>query len=187
MSAPLGPGWSLSDGVVTIRAQDPEDVEADLEAKDEAQIRWLWLPGEREMWEAKTPAQQREHARRGLIENRKAFGPGPKWNFAVDSKGTRYVAYVDCDLANPNVPEGEANIAYSCHPEHRGRGYVSRAVRLVLRFLAEYTTASRAHLLVDPKNEASLRVARSVARDEPEPAVDELGLSKLRFVVPVGE
>lgn len=170
---------------MTIRAQAPDDLDADLAAKDEEQIRWMWLPGERERWEAMTSAEQREHAEQGLRANRAAFGPGPKWAFAVDIAEARYVAYVDCDIANPNVPLGEANIAYSCHPEHRGRGYVSKAVRLVLRFIAEYTEAPRAHILVDACNEASLRVARSVSDGEPETAVDEFGLQKLRFVVSV--
>jgi RimJ/RimL family protein N-acetyltransferase len=35
-------------------------------------------------------------------------------------------------------------------------------VRLVLRFLADHTGAREAHVLVDPRNTASLRVAAAV-------------------------
>ena len=94
---------SYSDGRVRIRKQAATDLDADLEAKDEEQIRWMWQPGERERWERMTREQQREHARRGLAANARAFGCGPKWSFAVDAEGESYVAYVDCDLANPNV------------------------------------------------------------------------------------
>ena len=179
------PPLTYDDGVVTIRSQDPADLEADLAAKDEEQIRWLWLPGERERWEAMTPAQQREHAERALRDNRDTFGAGPKWTFAVDTATDRAVAYVDCDLASPNAPAGEANIAYSCHADHRGKGYVTRAVRLVLRFLSDHTAAPRAHLIVDRDNEPSLRVARSVCTTAPEAFVDDHGRASLRFAVAV--
>jgi len=153
------PPLTYSDGVVTIRRQRDDDLDADLEAKDDQQIDWLWLPGHRELWEAMTAAEQRAHALRGLRANRDAFGTGAKWSFAVDAPDAEYVAYVDCDLANEHVPAGEANISYSSHPAHRGKGYVSRAVRLVMRFLADHTAARQAHILVDAENVASLRVA----------------------------
>ncbi len=51
-------------------------------------------------------------ALRGLLENRALFETGPKWAFAVDTSEAGYVGYVDCDLANPQVPRGEADISY---------------------------------------------------------------------------
>lgn len=130
------PPLTYGDGVVTIRRQDPADLDS-----------------------------------------------GPKWTFAVDTVPSRYVAYVDCDLASPNAPAGEANIAYSCHPDHRGHGHVARAVRLVLRFVAEHTGAREAHLVVDRDNEPSLRVASSVATAPPDSVVDDRGRAALHFVV----
>lgn len=156
------PAVVRTDGVVTIRPLGPDDLDADLTAKDDEQIEWMWLPGERESWEAMTPDEQREHARRGLEEHAASFGSGPKWTFAADVDGSRYVAYVDCDLANDDVPAGEANISYSAHPDHRGHGYVSRAVRLLVGFIADNTAVREAHLIVDPRNSASLRVALSI-------------------------
>jgi len=156
------PPLSYTDGVMTIRPQRAEDLDRDLEAKDDEQIDWLWLPGQRESWEAMSAAEQRAHALAGLVANRDAFATGPKWSFAVDSRDVDGVAHVDCDLANDHAPHGEANISYSCHPAHRGNGYVSRAVRLILLFLADHTGAREVHVLVDAENGASQRVAEAV-------------------------
>jgi RimJ/RimL family protein N-acetyltransferase len=109
------PPLSYSDGVVTVRRPLPSDLQADLEAKDDEQIKWMWRPGERERWGGMTPAQQATHVAGDLRHRVELFGAGPKWTFSVDAPGADNVAYVDCDLANEHVPWGEANIAYSCH------------------------------------------------------------------------
>jgi RimJ/RimL family protein N-acetyltransferase len=179
------PPITYTDGVVTIRRQRPADLDADLTAKDDDQIDWLWLPGQRGQWQAMTTAEQRAHARRGLAANRAAFGTGPKWIFAVDGPDADYVAYVDSDLANDHVPHGEANVSFSGHPEHRGRGYVSRAVRLVCQFLRDHTGARQAHLVIDERNEASIRVAAAVGAAPEDGWVDELGNPMRRFVRPL--
>lgn len=180
------PPVTYSDGVVTIRPPAPEDLEPDLEAKDEEQIRWLWPPGEGESWAAWSETERRDHAARGLEERAGAFGTGPKWTFTVDAVTTTYVAYADCDLANDHVPAGEANISYSAHPLHRGRGYVSRAVRLVLRFLADNTGCREAHIVADEENTASRRVATAVGAVEVERYINEQGRTMIRHVVLVG-
>lgn len=116
-------------------------------------------------------------------ESDHAFGSGPKWTFAVDTADTPYVADVDCDLANPHVPAGEANISFAAHPAHRGRGHVARAVRLALRFLGDHTGAREAHLVVDIDNTASLRVAAAVGAVEVGRA-DRDGRTMVDHVVP---
>lgn len=179
------PPLTYTDGVATIRRLEVEDLDLDLEAKDEEQIEWLWEPGQRESWEAMTPEGQRDHARRGLEERRDAWGRGPKWVFAVDGLDAPYVAYVDCDLANRHVPHGEANIGYASHPAHRGRGYVSRGVRLAVQFLRDHTGAREAHIGVDARNEASLRVARAVGAVEVRRSTDELGRTGVHHVIPI--
>lgn len=179
------PPISSSDGEVTIRRREPDDLEADLEAKDEAQIRWLWLPGQRESWEAMSPSEQRAHALRGLEEHRATFGTGPKWSFTVDAAGGRGVAYVDFDLANEHVPAGEANISYASHPAHRGEGYVSAAVRLLVGFIGDHTGARTAHIITDVDNAASRRVARAVGAEPVERWCDALGHTMIRHRLPV--
>jgi RimJ/RimL family protein N-acetyltransferase len=179
------PSLSYTDGTVTIRRQHAADLEADLGAKDDEQIDWMWVPGQRQTWEAMTLAEQRAHALRGLQANYDSFGAGPKWTFAVDADSTPYVAYVDADLANPVAPAGEANISYSCHPDYRGKGYVTRAVQLIQRFLTDHTAARRAHLVIDQSNRASLRVACSVGAAVCERFVNQHGRVMIRHVLDI--
>jgi RimJ/RimL family protein N-acetyltransferase len=179
------PPTSYSDGVVTIRRPRETDLDADLEAKDVEQIRWMWLPGQRESWEAMGAEDKTAHAAQGLRESRAAWGSGPRWTFSVDTTEVAYVAYVDCDLANDHVPCGEANISYSAHPEHRGKGYVSRAVQLLLAFLSDHTGCQEAHILVDSENAASLRVPAAVGANRVGRWTNEAGRIMLGHIVPV--
>jgi len=174
---------SYTDGVVTLRRQELSDLPMHMSAVDTEQIDWLWEPGDRSAWESLTPAGQLEHQRRHVQRVHDAFGAGPKWCFSVDAAESSYVVYIDCDLANPHVPEGQANISYTCHPDHRGKGYTSRAVRLVCAFLRDHTSADEAHIVVDARNEPSLRVARGVGADLVGPFVDEHGRRMLRHVL----
>lgn len=176
------PPLSYSDGVVTLRRQDPAtDLEAHLEATDDAQIDWLWNPGDRERWELLSADEQRAHQARHLASMHETWGVGPRWAFSGDLEGATYAVYIDCDLANDGVPHGDANISYAAHPEHRGHGYVARAVRLVLAFLREHTGARYAYLRIDPRNEPSLRVARAVDAIEAGETIDAHGRRHLRF------
>ncbi|HKH87485.1 MAG TPA: GNAT family N-acetyltransferase, partial [Acidimicrobiales bacterium] len=177
------PPLEYSDGVVTIRRQRPNDLEADLAAKDDEQIDWLWLPGERDAWETMTSDERRAHALRCLLESGSRFEAGPKWAFSVDSPDGAYVAYVDCDLANDQVPSGEANVSYSAHPAHRGKGYVVRAVRLIVQFLSDHTGARQVHLLIDEENLKSLRVAQAVGAVATHRWVNDRGDTMVRHVL----
>lgn len=173
----------FSDGLLTLRRQHPDDLEMQLEAVDDEQIDWLWEAGHRAEWQRMSVAEQREHQRRHLQAVHDSFGPGPKWCFSVDALDVRYVVYIDCDLANPHVPLGEANISYTCHPAHRGKGYTTRAVRLVCMFLLRHTNASEAHIVVDARNAVSLGVARAAGAVERERFRDAEGRTKVRHVI----
>jgi RimJ/RimL family protein N-acetyltransferase len=177
------PPVSYTDGVVTIRRQRPDDIDRHLEAIDSEQIDWLWAPGDRQKWEALTPDQQRARNLHYLQAVHESFGAGPKWTFSADRADAPYVAYVDCDLANDHVPAGDANIAYTGHPSHRGQGNVSRAVRLIIQFLREHTGAQTAHIIVDAQNIESLRVARAVSAADTERWRNEHGRTMVRHVL----
>ncbi len=179
------PPLRYADGVVEIRAQRRDDLERHLSAIDDAQIDWLWLPGERELWEAMTPQRQREHQLQYLRTSQETFGQGPKWRFSVDAGEQRYVAYVHCDLANPDVPPGEANIAYVTHPSFRRRGFATRAVLLVLAFLADHSGAPEAQLVIDAENDDSIRVADGVGSYQRERFAAAKGRVKVRYVVEI--
>jgi RimJ/RimL family protein N-acetyltransferase len=184
LSRPVPP-VSYTDGVVTIRPLRVDDIDRHMEAIDDDQIDWLWLPGDRQKWEAMTPEQQQEHNLKYLQESQDSFGAGPKWIFAADLADASYVAYVDCDLANTIVPAGEANISYTAHPAYRGQGNVSRAVRLVASFLRDHTGAGSAHIVVDATNKASLRLVHAVGAKESERWIDEYGRTMVRHVLPL--
>ncbi|MGK2950297.1 MAG: GNAT family N-acetyltransferase [Acidimicrobiales bacterium] len=178
------PPTTYGDERVSIRRRAPGlDLEADLAAKDREQVRWLWLPGQAEQWASMSEADRRAHAQAGLQATATAFGGGPKWTFSVDAGEFRSAGHVDCDLANDKVPAGEANVSYSTHPEHRGQGVASSAVRLAVRFLRDQTGARTAHLLIDQANVPSLRVARAVGATERQRFVDERGTTILRHVL----
>src|SRR5262249_29517966 len=149
-------------GTVVVRCPEIGDAEAHLAGIDAEQMRWLWAPADRAAWVERTLAERHARIERWLDGARRDHESGPTWAFAVDLPGQSCGAFVEAQLANPTVPAGEATLSYSCHPDHRGRGHVARAVRLLIRFVAEHTGAPRAHILVDPENEASLRVARAV-------------------------
>jgi RimJ/RimL family protein N-acetyltransferase len=176
------PPLSYADGVVTIRRPEPADLDAHLASIDDAQKRWMWRPGERQRWEQMTAPERRTHVRAWLVANRHAFGRGPKWSFAVDAPGHRHVAYIDCDLASENVPYGEANVSYSAHPAHRGKGHVSRALRLVLQFLTDHTGARELHCIVEQGNDASGRVVASIGAAEQARWIDAHGRAYVRYV-----
>ena len=179
------PPLSYTDGGVTLRRPRLGDLEMDLAAKDEEQIRWLWLPGQGEAWNAMTAAQRRSHARTGLQGRIDAFGTGPKWTFGVDTDTSQYVAYVDCDLANAHVPAGEANISYAAHPAHRGKGHVRRAVSLTLQFLGDHTGVREAHVITDADNLPSRRLARSIGTTVTGTWTNEHGRTMVRHVATI--
>jgi RimJ/RimL family protein N-acetyltransferase len=179
------PPLTYSDGVVTIRRRQLADLDPDLEAKDDEQIRWLWLPWQRQAWADMTDEQRRRHAAEVLRENHETFGSGPKWTFTVDTRNVRGVAYVDCDLANDHVPSGEANISYASHPDYRGKGYVSRSVHLVLEFLRDHTGVRTADIITDDRNTPSLRVARALGAEAVEHWTTDDGHTMIRHRVDV--
>jgi RimJ/RimL family protein N-acetyltransferase len=173
------PPRTYTDGVVTIRPPTVEDAQRHLDATDEVQIHWLWPREHQVEWAGKSPAEQLEHQRQFLARTAQEWGSGPQFWFVVDVDG-HYVGHVDANVANPDVPHGEANISYSCHPAERGRGYASRAAKLAIRFVTEHTGAREAHIVVHPENEASLRVARSVGAVEVDRAKMVRHLLRLR-------
>jgi RimJ/RimL family protein N-acetyltransferase len=179
----VDPEARYTDGVITIRRQTVDDLDQHLAAIDDAQMDLLWDPGHRERWEALSAPEQRAHQQRHLQGVHDDFGPGPKWCFSGDLAATRYVVYVDCETASPELPAGAANISYACHPAHRGRGYTARAVRLVVRFLVEHTSATEIHFRIVPDNEASRRVALAVGAEHRDRVTDRFGRTLDRHVL----
>jgi RimJ/RimL family protein N-acetyltransferase len=84
--------------------------------------------------------------------------PSPEYCIVVQGS---LVGWVDHDRDDDRwwLAPDEVNIGYHVFPPHRGRGYATRAVRLMLTHLSEDTDWGVATLLIHPDNAPSLAVA----------------------------
>ena len=121
-----------TDGVVTLRAPAPGDVELLLAGRDEEFFKWFG-PG--------------------------ATGPRPVACVWVADELVGWVDY-DVDADHDWLGPGEVNVGYYLFPEARGKGYASRAVELLLEHLRRDTPHTVATLLIHPENVRSLALAR---------------------------
>lgn len=119
-----------SDGLVTIRAPSPGDIDVLIAGRDEQFHRFL---GEGD--------------------------PEPQPTACVTVDGT-VVGWVDYDNERAWLASDEVNVGYNILPGHRGRGYGTRAVRLLLDHLAQDTHWRTATLLIHSDNKRSLALAR---------------------------
>jgi RimJ/RimL family protein N-acetyltransferase len=120
-----------TDGVVTLRAPGPGNVELLVAGRDEEFFKWLG-PG--------------------------ADGPRPVACVWVNDQLAGWVDY-DLDPDHDWLRPGEVNLGYYLFPAARGRGYASRAVALLLEHLRCGTGHTVATLLIHPENVRSLALA----------------------------
>ena len=135
-----------TDGIVTLRRWREEDADAVYEACQDAEIQH-WIP-------LIPRPYTREHALafvRGEIE-----GIGEQQYAIVE--GGRVVGSIGMGV-NLNRT---GHVGYWCAREARGRGVITRALRLLSRYGFEELGLQRIELITDPDNVASQRVAEKV-------------------------
>ena len=82
--------------------------------------------------------------------------------FAVIEVDGAVVGWVDHDAERDWLLPGEVNIGYNVFAPHRGNGFATRAVQLLLHHLAITGDATVATLLIDSANDRSLALARRI-------------------------
>ncbi|GAA3543206.1 hypothetical protein AFL01nite_10750 [Aeromicrobium flavum] len=147
-----GPGWPLnvpvlSDGVVTLRAHTPADVDRALEmAQDPEFVRWTAVP---------TPHSRSMSEQFALEVVPKNWNDGVAMCWAIEFEG-RYAGNVD--VRGKGVL---ADIGFGLHPDCRGHGVMTAAVALAIdhAFVEAGKEAVQWHAHVG--NLGSLRVAHA--------------------------
>ncbi len=141
MSVPV-----LSDGVVTLRAHVPSDIDLMLDmAQDPEAVRWTAIP---------TP-HTREMSEQFAFETiPRAWDEGTARGWAIEVDG-RFAGNIDVRK------EPIADIGYVLHPWARGRGVMVRAVGLAIDWVLNNTLVEIVHWGAHVGNIASLRVAHA--------------------------
>lgn len=140
---------TLADGVITVRPFDPSDRDALVRGRDDEFHRFL---GE---------------------------GSPGRAPVACICAGPTIVGWIDYDHDRPWLAAGEVNVGYSVFPAHRRKGYGTRALRLLRRFVEAHVPPLGAPLLIDPDN-AALQALAARADFAPVGTVDDQVLFKPR-------
>ena len=137
----------LTDGVVTLRGWEEEDVPALVAVCQDPEIaRWTRVPspyGE---------SQAREFL---ATKERMAADHGDRYFAVVDARDRRLLGSTGLQ----RVRDRRAQIGYLVAAEARGRGVATRAVRLLAAWAFAEEDVARLDLLTQPENIASQRVA----------------------------
>jgi RimJ/RimL family protein N-acetyltransferase len=116
----------LTDGVVTLRAHQEADVQALYEqAVDSVMLRWTTVP------DPSTLETAREFATEIIPDG---WNEGREWAFAVEAPDEDGSPRLVGTVSLRNERHCRAEVAYGAHPWARGRGYVARALELLLEW-----------------------------------------------------
>jgi len=135
----------LRDGALTLRPWREEDVPAIVAACQDPEL-LRWLP--------RVPRPYTPENARAFLADR----PDGPYSFAIEEDG-RLAGSIAMRVDEFNAT---GSLGYWCAPEARGRGVVTRALRLLCRYAFEELGLERLELVTDPDNAASQRVAEKV-------------------------
>ena len=144
-----------------------EDAEKHLSGDDESQIKWL-SGGKSTL----------ESVQNWIRKNSESWQTGGHvFNFALWTAEGNLVGMVEANTDDSSIEgleKGDANISYSLYPDARGKGYVTRAVDLLLEFLRS-RGIKRAVIRVHPENINSMGVPLRSGFKEVDPIKDKAG------------
>jgi RimJ/RimL family protein N-acetyltransferase len=133
-SLPRLPGDALTDGTVTVRPLGPDDADACFALNDSPEV-----------WRRQVPPTPPS---REAIDRMCGFGSAGEWvngttaRMAIrDAAGDAFAGLIGLHLSMG--PPGEAMLSYSLDRRFRGRGLVTRAVRLVSAWAIEQVGVDR--------------------------------------------
>jgi RimJ/RimL family protein N-acetyltransferase len=133
----------MRDGTLVLRPWREEDIPAIHAACQDAEIqRWIPL----------IPRPYTLEDARAFVADEIGLGP---YQYAIVEDGT-LVGSIGMGV---DEQSGRGHIGYWCAREARGRGIVTRALRLLCRYGFEELGLGRLELIADPDNAASQRVA----------------------------
>jgi RimJ/RimL family protein N-acetyltransferase len=143
------PGRVLEDGVVALRAWRAEDAPVKAAwSRDPELVRWTGIPARY--------TEQEAQERTLWVESARRAGRGV-W-LAITEASTA-VVLGSCDLRRPDSDDPAlGEVGYALDPAARGRGYTTRAVRLLLDWGFDGLDMRRIQALVHPDNARSARV-----------------------------
>ncbi|MFD1859045.1 N-acetyltransferase [Aeromicrobium camelliae] len=137
----------LTDGVVTLRAHTPDDVDPMCQMANDPQMRrWTAIP---------VPNAREDSERFALEVIPEGWNAGKGMFWAIEAEG-RYAGNVDIRGDGPVT-----DIGFALHPWARGRGLMRRAVDLAVEYAFTEGGKEIVHWNAHVGNEASLRVAHA--------------------------
>lgn len=136
---------------ITLRAHRPDDIEPAYEmCTDPDMQRWTTVP----------VPYERQHAESFVrVRTPKGWADGTEWGFAVEARDDAGRPRFAGNIALRPDGAGAAEVAYALAPWARGRGVMSRAVRLLLRWGFDERELLVVHWRANVGNWASRRVA----------------------------
>jgi RimJ/RimL family protein N-acetyltransferase/8-oxo-dGTP pyrophosphatase MutT (NUDIX family) len=138
---------TLTDGVVTLRAWEDEDVDAAIAGQDEEIAHWFGFST------AKPTREQQQDAvrqwRRDYTDGRRRV------SFVVEAEG-RPAGTVEVR----DIGQSTGELSWALYAGHRGHGYATRAIRLLAEYAFSELGLSRLQARVEPDNVRAIRLAR---------------------------
>jgi RimJ/RimL family protein N-acetyltransferase len=141
------PAGGLSDGVVRLRMLEEADAAGHHELDDAETLRWSFTG---------QPFTETESRRRCVSAGLEWLVGHAAAMAIVDEATGAFAGVLTVRLAGP---PGVGNVGYTVHPAHRGHGYTTRALRLLVSWAFEEAGLARLELGAKVDNVASQRAA----------------------------